>query len=733
MSLPPPRPLLIERPPEASDHGLPLGNGMLGATIWGDGAPLRLSLDRGDLWDLRPVPEYAGPEYTWAKVVEAHHAGRHEHLAALLEQPYSRPGPTKLPAGRIELTLPAPATRFTLDRARALAAVDLGDGSRLEAFIAADRQHGRFRLSADAAIRLAAPPFGGPPPAWSPPAGFNVSKADVWELEYPAPLERAWESGAGFAQEGWGGFAFAVALAWRDGPSGREAAWLVETRTGDEPLPILLERAFSLAETAAAEPFDGALKSHAAWWADYWSRGRVQVPDPDIQEAHDGGVYLFGAAAREGAPPAPLQGPWTSDNGRLPPWKGDYHHDLNTQMTYWPAYAANQLAASRVFLEWLWDTREACRDWTRRFFEVDGLNVPMTADLLNRQIGGWRQYSHSLSSAPWLAHHFHLHWRYTGDRTFLAERAYPYLEEVCRYLDAVSAERDAQGLRKVALSASPEIHNNAPEAWFTTWTNYDLVLFRWCLSAAAEQAQALDLLAQAARWRGVLDELPQPAVAEDGTLLVAPGHPLAGSHRHFSHAMLLHPLGMLRPFEVAADARVANATLDQLQALGTDLWMGYSMGWHAALLSRAGRGAEAAASLRAYQQAFTFPNGFHTNGDWQGRGYGILRFGVFTLEGNSAAVAGLQEMLLQSRPGLIRVFPAVPADWREVRFDRLLADGGVEVAASLIADEVEVTLSRNEPIDVTVAVGGAASDVTLHVTAQGVTYRTRLGREEHSS
>jgi alpha-L-fucosidase 2 len=273
LAVTPPAPLVIDTPPQASDHGLPLGAGLLGATVWGDGAPLKVSLDRGDLWDLRPVPEYQGPDYTWSKVVEAHRAGRHEHLSALLEAPYNRPGPTKLPAGRIELDLGAPALRFSLDRTRALAQVDLADGGRVEAFMAADRPHGRLRFSGEVAIRLAPPPFGGPPPGWTPPTGFSVSKADVWELDYPAPVERRWAEGAAFAQQGWGGFAFAVAVAWTDRAGAREAAWVIETGAEGETAKALLERASGLATAAAAEPFETALTPHVAWWADYWSRG----------------------------------------------------------------------------------------------------------------------------------------------------------------------------------------------------------------------------------------------------------------------------------------------------------------------------------------------------------------------------------------------------------------------------------------------------------------------------
>ena len=77
----------------------------------------------------------------------------------------------------------------------------------------------------------------------------------------------------------------------------------------------------------------------------------------------------------------------------------------------------------------------------------------MTADLNGNQIGGWHQYTHSATTAAWLAHHFYLHWRYSMDREFLRDRAYPYLREAAIFLEAVT-EMDGEGKRTLPLSSS---------------------------------------------------------------------------------------------------------------------------------------------------------------------------------------------------------------------------------------------------------------------------------------
>jgi hypothetical protein len=410
----------------------------------------------------------------------------------------------------------------------------------------------------------------------------------------------------------------------------------------------------------------------------------VALPEAAIERTYYAGMSQFGAVARRGCPPASLQGVWTTDDGRLPPWKGDYHHDLNTQMTYWPAYAGDQLEAGLGFLDWLWRTREACERWTQSFYGVAGLNVPMTADIANRQLGGWRQYTHSVSTGAWLAHHFHQHWRYSQDRGFLADRAYPYLKAVCLFVEGVTDVRDAAGLRTVALSSSPEVGDNRPEAWFDQWTNYDLTLFRWVLGAAADMARELARPEEADHWQSVLAELPPCSLSDAGALLVAPGLAYPGHHRHFSHAVGVHPLGAFAGLDGPQDERrVALATARELDAASGDYWMGYSHAWAAAIAARIGDGDTARRRLLDYGAVFAFPNGFHANGDWRRSGYGKAPFGAFTLEGAMGAADAIQTLLLQSAPGRVRLFPASPSEWSEVSFEGLRADGAILVSAAI--------------------------------------------------
>jgi alpha-L-fucosidase 2 len=662
------------------DEAFPLGNGLLGALVWGDGKPLRISLDRTDLWDLRPVPEFQGKDYSYRTMRQWVKERRIDDLHHLYDDPYGNPGPTKIPAGSIELSLSDDAVfkNASLDIAGAIATVEFADNSKAEIFVHADEPFGMIRISPAHAvgITLMAPPFAGKIKDEAGPG--KISAGDLASLRYEAPVESCGDNWTGYLQKGWGGFKFAVALCWQKSETAWIGAWSIATSNESEDP---LETARSNCEKALQTGFSSAVTAHHQWWDSYWAKSSVRIPDKIIERQWYLEMYKFGAAARADTPPISLQGPWTADNMKIPPWKGDYHHDLNTELCYWPAYSSNHLDGAFGFVRWLWETRDNARAWTRRFFDLPGLNVPMTADLNQHQIGGWHQYTHSATTAAWLAHHFYMQWRYSMDRDFLVDRAYPWLRETSVFLEAIT-EKGPDGKRTLPLSSSPEINDNRLEAWFPTITNYDLALIRWALGKTAELADETGNVEDAKHWRKVLAEMPDLAIDPNSKkLLVTKDYPLPFSHRHFSHLMAIHPLGLIRWENGPQDQAIIKASMADLEKSGTSQWCGYSFSWLASLAAMARDGEKAAEALDIFSTAFCLRNSFHCNGDQSGKGYSNFRYRPFTLEGNFAAAAGLQEMLLQSYSGTIRIFPAVPADWKDISFKTLRAEGAFLVSA----------------------------------------------------
>jgi alpha-L-fucosidase 2 len=661
------------------DEGIPLGNGLLGALVWQKGSSLRLSLDRADLWDLRPVKEFETARFRFAWVKAQIARNDYEPVHEMGDLPYDRdPAPTKIPAGALEFDISGlgdvESVRLILKDA--VCEVRWQNGARMTAYVHAVEPVGWFKFEGvpgSLAPRLV-------PPAYAPaaPVESNAPKT-LASLGYPAPEVTQEALAARYHQRGWGDMSYDIAVEWKKpDPSTLIGVWSIGAR-----VPGRESGAEASASVAAAWKRLAAidLDSHRSWWKRFWVQSTVELPDPVLERQWYLETYKFGAASRPGAPPITLQAVWTADDGGLPPWKGDFHNDLNTQLSYWPCYSANHLAEGAAFLDWLWAIRPEALKYTKFYFGTRGLNVPGVCTLTGQPMGGWIQYSLGPTVSVWLAQHFYLQWQFGRDRTFLEQRAYPWMKDVAAFIDGLAVRRP-DGKLQLPLSSSPEINDNRIEAWFKETTNFDLALIRWLYGAAAELAGVLDNKGDRNRWLKTLGDWPDLArAADDGRLLIAPGYPLRESHRHFSHLMAIHPLGLLDWSGSEADRRTIRASLAELDRLGPDGWCGYSYAWLGNLSARVMDGEKAAAALRTFAECFCLPNSFHANGDQSKSGKSKFTYRPFTLEGNFAFAAGIQEMLLQSHTGVLRIFPAVPVSWKDAAFDLLRAYGAFLVSA----------------------------------------------------
>lgn len=213
--------------------------------------------------------------------------------------------------------------------------------------------------------------------------------------------------------------------------------------------------------------------------------------------------------------------------------------------------------------------------------------------------------------------------------------------------------------------------------------------------------------------------MPALATGADGSLLLAAGRPLDFSHRHFSHAISIYPLGHVQPTRSEEERRVAAATVARLDSIGPDYWVGYSYSWLGALKARCLDGEGAAEAIRTFAGCFVSPNTFHLNGDQSHSGKSKNTYRPFTLEGNFAAMAAVQEMLMQSHTGTIVLFPAIPREWKDVSFTRFLAQGGIEVSALMkdgIIDSATLTNTGKEAKTVTLSAGYSGKPVNIKLT-----------------
>ncbi len=661
------------------DEAMPLGNATVGALVWKKEGKLRFSLDRADLWDLRPVENVDFEKWKFQDVYEHWKSGKYRVVQEAFDIPYNQlPAPSKIPAGALEFDIEklGKIKEVSLDIKTATCVVEWENGVKLTTFVHAEKPLGWYKfenLDEEVKLDLISPAYN----RENTEGYTSQSKNDLNQLGYEQGTIARGENYLTYNQKGWGDFAYQIHTSWSKTATELMGCWSVSSENkGWEPK----QTAEEVVAQSKEEGCKSAYEIHVDWWQNYWAKSAVRIPDSLLQRQYYLEMYKFGAAARADAPPICLQSVWTADHGKLPPWKGDFHHDLNTQLSYWPAYTGNYLELEEGFVNWLWQYRSTFKKYTKEYFGAEGMNVPGVTTLEGEPMGGWIQYSMGQTVSAWLGHHFYLHWVYSQDRDFLQNRAYPWLKDVAVFLDEMT-EKTPEGTRKLQMSSSPEIYNNSPKAWFVETTNFDLALIHWTYEKAAELAHELGLDAEADKWTKIRSEWADLAIDAQSGMMLAPEIPYDESHRHLSHLMAYHPLGLIDQSKGEAHQTIIQNTLNNLEKQGSDYWTGYSFSWQGNLYARAFEGEKAAETLRTFASCFCLKNSFHVNGDQCKAGHSKFTYRPFTLEGNFAFAAAIQEMLIQSHTGIVRLFPAVPASWDEASFDQLRTYGAFLVSA----------------------------------------------------
>jgi hypothetical protein len=467
------------------DEAIPLGNGMLGTLVWQKGNYLRFSLDRADLWDLRPVKGLHRKEFSYQWVINQVIKKNYAPVQQYFDEPYDREAaPSRIPGGALAFDIKdwGKVQSVHLFINQALCEIKWANGAILKTFVDATEPVGWFRfenLKTRFKPQLIMPKFQGMVKISGDPVGGD----DLSRLGYTQGTIKQKGNSITYQQQGWGEFKYEINVRWRQiGKGTFEGIWSISSRYPGKKID---ERASVITNQALQKRYSEAYNLHALWWRNFWNKSGIHVPDTLLEKQWYMEQYKFGSASRQGAPPISLQAVWTADNERLPPWKGDYHHDLNTQLSYWPCYSANHLKEGMAYLDHLDANKANYERYTKMYFGKEGLAVPGVTTLDGTEMGGWIQYSLSPTVSSWLAQHYYLQWRYSMDRHFLKKRAYPWIKDVAVFLENITM-KDKNGIRKLPISSSPEINDNDLSAWFLHDTNYDLALMKSTFKMAAE-------------------------------------------------------------------------------------------------------------------------------------------------------------------------------------------------------------------------------------------------------